>query len=107
MTDNFGLGKCAKIEGNDGKELSIETISLIKTPESYRLILYLLLKLSGMTACPIVFPKRFNLLCLASKIKTKKDFQLVFEPVKLFETFLVRVLLFHGCPLAGNTRRLF
>ena len=29
------------------------------------LLLYLLLKLPGMTACPTVFPSRFNLLCLA------------------------------------------
>ena len=29
------------------------------------LLLYLLSKLPGMIACPTVFPKRFNLLCLA------------------------------------------
>ena len=45
VTYNFGLGNWAKIERNDGN-----------TPESYGLLLYLLLKLLGMSACPAVFP---------------------------------------------------
>ena len=35
------------------------------TPESYGLLLYLLVILSCMTAYTTVFPQRFNLLCLA------------------------------------------
>ena len=70
------------------------------------LLLYLLLKLPGMTACPTVFPSRFNLLCLAQKIKKKSNFQLVFEPVISFKLFRFR-LLFNDCPLAGNTQCLF
>ena len=73
VTDNFGLGELAKIERNDGKLLrrSIEEYSRVDS-ESVKqyanivwLLLYLLLKLPGMTACPIVFLKRFNLLSLA------------------------------------------
>ena len=63
-TDNFGLGKWAKIERNDDKLLRVKT-SLVRkvsqwnnTPESYGHLsqVYLLLKLSGMTALSTVFP---------------------------------------------------
>ena len=52
--------------------------------------------------------KKLKIKIKKSKIKKESNFnQLVFEPVKIFKTFLFRLLLFHYCPLPGDTRRLF
>ena len=48
---------CVKTSPVDWRVYTWERwVSKKNTPESYGLLLYLLLKLSGMTACPTVFP---------------------------------------------------
>ena len=74
--------------------------------KSYWLLLNLLLKLLGMTACSTVFPKRFNLLWWGLKIKKISHFQLVFKPV-FFLLFSFVYSILHDCFLAGKTRYLF
>ena len=59
------------------------------TPELQGLLLYLLVKSPGMTACPTVFPLRLSLLCLAQKIEKKINFQLAGHIQRLFEIFLL------------------
>ena len=69
-------------------------------PELYGLLLYLFLKLPGMTAYPTVFP-------ISIKIKKKVTFNSCLN-LFFFLTFsLMAILLFHNCPLAENTRHLY
>ena len=56
-----------------------------------------------MTACPTVFPWRFNFLCLGRKLKRKVIFNSCLN-LYFFKTFSFWLFLFHNCPLAGNTR---
>ena len=70
-------------------------------PELYGLLLYLFLKLPGMTAYPTVFP-------ISIKIEKKVTFNSCLNLFFFFNFFSYGyILLFHNCPQAGNTRRLY
>ena len=68
-----------------------------------------LFNLPGMTAYPTVILQRFNLLCLAWKIKKKVIFNSCLNLCNFlnFFAFGYSCFMFHDCPLAGNKRHLF
>ena len=72
------------------KSIHVRTLSQwTNTPESYGLLLYLLLKLPGITACSTVFPYRFNL--KISKLKRKVIFNSCWD--LLYFTFSLLTVL--------------
>ena len=109
MTDNFCLGKWAKIERNDSKLLPGRLKSI--TSENSELVNQ---DARIVRASPISFFEVARYDCLPHRFSHKhknwkeSDFQLVFEPVFFFNFFSYGyILLFHNCPLAENTRHLY